>query len=42
MNANSCEGGAKLGGMPTLPEPDSSLLVRTDFTSEDVWQQVCE
>jgi hypothetical protein len=26
--------------MPTLPELESSLLVRTDFTSDDAWQQI--
>lgn len=28
--------------MPTLPSLNSSLLVRTDFTSDDAWQQVSE
>jgi len=27
--------------MPTLPRSESSLLVRTDFTSEKAWQQLC-
>src|SRR5258707_6393191 len=27
--------------MPTLPRSESSLLVRTDFTSDDAWQQLC-
>lgn len=26
--------------MPTLPERNCSLLVRTDFTNDDAWQQV--
>jgi hypothetical protein len=26
--------------MPTLPRLNSSLLVRTDFTSDDAWEQV--
>jgi hypothetical protein len=26
--------------MPALPRSDASLLVRTDFTSDDAWQQV--
>lgn len=28
--------------MPTLPESNWSLLVRTDFTSDDTWQQVVD
>lgn len=28
--------------MPTLPERNSSLLVRTDFTSDSTWQQVAD
>jgi hypothetical protein len=28
--------------MPTLPERNCSLLVRTDFTSDDTWQQVTD
>jgi len=28
--------------MPTLPKRSCSLLVRTDFTSEDAWRQVSE
>ena len=33
---------ARLGPMPTLPRSNSSLLVRTDFTSDDAWQQVSD
>jgi hypothetical protein len=36
------EDAVKLGRMPTLPRLNSSLLVRTDFTSEDAWQQVSD
>jgi Domain of unknown function (DUF6924) len=28
--------------MPTLPMTDSSLLVRTDFSSDAAWVQVCD
>ncbi len=28
--------------MPMLPKSNSSLLVRTDFTSDDAWRQVSE
>lgn len=28
--------------MPTLPVLESSLLVRTDFTSDNAWQRVCD
>jgi len=28
--------------MPTLPRSDFSLLVRTDFTRDHVWQQLCD
>ena len=28
------------GSMPTLPMSDCSLLVRTEFTSDEAWQQV--
>jgi hypothetical protein len=42
MSAHSCENAAKLGPMPTLPRLNSSLLVRTDFTSGDAWQQVSD
>jgi hypothetical protein len=28
--------------MPTLPRSNSSLLVRTDFTGDDAWQQVSD
>jgi len=28
--------------MPTLPRLNSSLLVRTDFTSDDAWQEVSD
>lgn len=28
--------------MPTLPDRNCSLLVRTDFTSDDAWQQVAD
>jgi hypothetical protein len=28
--------------MPILPERNCSLLVRSDFTSDDVWQQVAD
>jgi hypothetical protein len=30
------------GDMPRLPRSDSSLLVRTDFTGDDAWQQVSD
>ena len=30
------------GDMPSLPRSDSSLLVRTDFTRDDAWQQVSD
>lgn len=28
--------------MPELPRPDDSLLVRTEFTSDDAWWEVCD
>jgi hypothetical protein len=28
--------------MPALPRSNFSLLVRTDFTSDDAWQQVSD
>ena len=28
--------------MPELPKLDCSLLVRTDFTSDDAWREVCD
>jgi hypothetical protein len=30
------------GDMPRLPRSNSSLLVRTDFTGNDAWQQVSD
>jgi hypothetical protein len=42
MGVHSCENAAKLSPMPTLPRLNSSLLVRTDFTSDDAWQQVSD
>jgi hypothetical protein len=42
MCVHSREDAVKLGRMPTLPRSNSSLLVRTDFTSEDAWQQVSD
>lgn len=35
-------GAATMGRMATLPTPRGSLLVRTDFTSDALWQQVSD
>lgn len=40
MSVHPGEKAAKLDRMPTLPRSNSSLLVRTDFTSDDAWHQV--
>jgi hypothetical protein len=40
MSARSCQDPVKLVRMPVLPRSDTSLLVRTDFTSDNSWQQV--
>ena len=40
MSARSCQDPVKLVRMPGLPRSDTSLLVRTDFTSDNSWQQV--
>ena len=38
-----CRGDAGiLGAVPALPRMDSSLLVRTDFASDDAWQQLSD
>jgi hypothetical protein len=42
MRVHSCRDAVKLGRMPMLPGSDCSLLVRTDFTSDDAWQQVSD
>jgi hypothetical protein len=40
MSEHSCEDAVKLGRMPMLPRSGCSLLVRTDFTSDEAWRQV--
>jgi hypothetical protein len=42
MSVHSDEDAAKLSRMSALPRSNSSLLVRTDFTSDDAWQQVSD
>lgn len=42
MSVHLGEKAVKLGHMPTLPRSNSSLLVRTDFTSDDAWHQVSD
>ncbi len=42
MSARSCQDPVKLARMPVLPRSDSSLLVRTDFASDDAWQEVSD